>query len=119
MESLSRDMRRLLASYLTLREKRALLQVSKWCYWWMKPYVKITTVPSGGLFGPGQCKVCENRVVPRKKHRHRSTLSHRTPCDLFSTEYAECERGHRFICHVMDKNVAFNCPICTVKKIKR
>jgi hypothetical protein len=131
METLSRDMKILLASYLSLRDKRNLLQVSKWCYWWMKPYLRITTVPSGGRFAPGECVICDN--IPIKvplpgahhddatffveQHASKARLNTRAVWDLEKTAYAECERGHRFICHKKDGKF-FNCPKCNVKRIK-
>lgn len=97
LDLLSRDTRALIAKYLSLREKRMLLQVSKWCYWWMKPYVQINVI----LFDERVCAVCGNtkRLVKRGK----------------VLNFVECDKGHRSYCHKKCRQ-RFNCAKCKMTK---
>lgn len=124
-------MLRLIAQrYLTLRDKRALMQVSKACYWWIHPYIRVFTVPKSGEFRPDPC-------IAALHDAQKSTLRRKLKATLASDEGGrstsmECGYGHRFPCHYSDFEPAKGvfesrlgpCPTCgramrPNKRIKR
>lgn len=117
METLVPDLKRLLVTYLSLADKRTLLRVSKACYWWIHPYVRIQSVPLTGKFIPSDCVLCHDDLTRPAKAR----LNKRDVCNVEESHFGECSYGHRFICHVKDNKTVGPCPKCGnyLKKQKR
>lgn len=97
-EALPRDMRRMLSSYLTLASKRALMRASKFCYWWIKASVVVHAVPSLGWYKPGVCMICAMDSTRKVQVLPKRGVDRLVP----SNGAAECEYGHRYLCHGKD-----------------
>ena len=103
LELLGRDIRSIILKFLTLGSKRALLQVSKSMYWWVKPCLRIATCPIryNNHFLGLHCLVCEQREARRPQEIGK--INH----------YVECVGGHRTVCHLKDareSNAESPCP---------
>lgn len=84
-----RDIRQLVISRVTLRDKRSLMRVCKTLYWFVKQYVTVNVMPN--FFG-SELRTCFCGSM--SKHFPQ-------PVDSFERDvtYYECAYGHRSISH--------------------
>jgi hypothetical protein len=109
MDTLNRDMRTTVASLISLRDKKALMQVSKTWYWTVKALIRIQVIPwITGALKLGYCKACPLRIP------NHNVLLNKIHLPMWGREnYIECEYGHRTFCHVLDMNGGCKeCPTC-------
>lgn len=105
MQDLPKDVRNYLVSFFTLGSKRALLQVAKWCYWWIKPHVRNFNVPYGpnAAYVPGPCHVCSIEETEGQSRHHGKLESMKKVNILSDIDSAfaiiECRFGHKSVCH--------------------